>query len=129
MKAPVAKRMFELYASGRHSLSALRTALKSEFGVTLGKSHLEKLLKNPFYSGVFQWQGKFYNGTHQPLVDRAVFDQAQDVFQGFNKPKYRRHDFAFGGLLNCAYDGCTIPAEIKKQKYIYYLLHWPSRKL
>src|ERR1700730_7691675 len=30
-KAPVARRMFELYASGRHSLSTLRTALKGEW--------------------------------------------------------------------------------------------------
>lgn len=59
-------------------------------------------------------------GTHQPLIDRATFDQVQEVFRSHNKPKYRRHEFAFGGLLNCAYDGCTITAEIKKGKYTYY---------
>jgi DNA invertase Pin-like site-specific DNA recombinase len=57
-KAPIAKQMFELYGSGRYSLSTLRTALKAEFGVSMGKSYLEKLLKNSFYCGVFEWQGK-----------------------------------------------------------------------
>jgi hypothetical protein len=53
-------------------------------------------------------------------VDRVLFNQVQQVFRGHNKPKYRRHEFAFGGLLNCAYDGCTVTAELKKAKYVYY---------
>src|SRR5215472_5412198 len=32
-KAPIAKRMFELYATGRYSLSGLRALLKEEFGI------------------------------------------------------------------------------------------------
>src|SRR5262249_55056518 len=50
-KAPIARRMFELYASGQYSLSSLRAALKTEFGISLIKPHLEQLLKNPFYMG------------------------------------------------------------------------------
>ena len=50
-KAPIAKRMFELYASGRFSVMSLRARLKQEFGVVLAKGYLERLLKNPFYVG------------------------------------------------------------------------------
>lgn len=32
-KAPLARRMFELYATGKYSLSQLRLAIRSEFGV------------------------------------------------------------------------------------------------
>jgi site-specific DNA recombinase len=45
------------------------------------------------------------------------------VFRGHNQPKYRKHDFAFGGLLRCAHDDCTVTAEIKKQRYVYYRCH------
>lgn len=117
--APRAKRMFELYASGV-SLSSVGAKLRTEFGVSMAKGYIDRLLKNPFYQGSFEWQGTIYQGTHQPLIDRATFDQVQEVFRSHNKPKYRRHEFAFGGLLNCAYDGCTITAEIKKGKYTYY---------
>ena len=44
----------------------------------------------------------------------------QDVFHGHNRPKYRNHEFAFAGLLKCAYDDCTVTAEIQKGKYTYY---------
>ncbi len=119
-KAPLARRMFELYATGKYSLSQLRLAIKSEFGVTMAKGYLDRLLKNPFYAGSFIWDGKTYTGTQTPLVDRSAFEQVQSVFHGRNKPRYQKHEFAFRGLLSCAYDDCMVTAEIKKQKYTYY---------
>ncbi len=119
-KAPIAKRMFELYASGRFSVMSLRARLKQEFGVVLAKGYLERLLKNPFYVGQFYWEDRLYRGTHTPLVSFECFEQVRRVFQGRNKPHYNSHDFAYRGLLICAYDNCKVTAEIKKEKYIYY---------
>src|SRR6266850_4128530 len=119
-RAAIPKRMFELYASGHHSLSGLRPVLRKEFGVNLAKGYLERLLKNPFYVGQFYWESKLYRGTHTPLVSLALFEQVQDVFRGRNKPRYRTHDFPYRGLLTCAYDNCKVTAEIKKGKYTYY---------
>ncbi len=119
-KAPIAQRMFELYASGQHSLTSLRIAILDEFGINLAKGYLERLLKNPFYSGQFRWENKLYPGTHTPLVSFAQFEQVQAVFRGHNKPHYQTRDFAFRGLLTCAYDNCKVTAEIKKEKYTYY---------
>jgi site-specific DNA recombinase len=119
-KAPLAKRMFELYASGLHSLGNVRKMLKEEFGQLLAKGYLERLLKNPFYKGQFIWEDKLYNGTHTPLISAQLFEQVQSVFRGHNKPKYRKHEFAFSGLLHCAYDNCTVTAELKKNRYTYY---------
>ena len=119
-KAPIAKRMYELYASGQHSLASARKVLKDEFGQLLAKGYLERLLKNPFYKGQFIWEDKLYNGTHTPLVSVEAWEQVQAVFRGHNKPKYRKHEFAFTGLLNCAYDNCAITAEFKKNRYTYY---------
>jgi site-specific DNA recombinase len=42
-RAPFAAKMFELYATGRHSLPSLRALLKKDYGVLLTKAHLEKL--------------------------------------------------------------------------------------
>ena len=119
-KAILAKRMFELYASEQYSLSSLRKELKREFGQILAKGYLDRLLKNPFYHGAFYWEGKLYSGTHAPLIGRELFGRVQSVFRGHNKPKYRKHEFAFGGLLRCAYDNCMVTAEIKKSRYTYY---------
>jgi len=119
-KALIAQRMFALYASGQHSLSSLRKALRVEFGANLAKGYLERLLKNPFYKGQFIWDGGVYSGTQTPLVSADLFEQVQGVFRGHNKPKYRKHEFAFRGLLRCAYDNCLVTAESKKNRYTYY---------
>ena len=119
-KAPIAKRMFELYASGQHSLASVRKILKDELGQLLAKGYLERLLKNPFYKGQFIWEDKLYNGTQTPLISAELFENVQAVFRGRNKPKYRKHDFAFSGLLHCAYDNCAVTAEFKKNRYTYY---------
>ncbi len=119
-KAPVVRRAFELYATGEYSLLTLRKALRNETGVSIARAYLETILRNPFYIGDFVWRGIRYKGTHTPIVDLATFQRVQDVFAGRNKPKYRKHDFAFRGLLVCARDGCTVTTERHKGKYDYY---------
>ncbi len=119
-RAPVPVRAFELYGTGKYSLSTLKKALTTEFGISVARANLEKVLKNPFYIGQFQWEDKLYNGTHTPLISYELFERVQDVFRGHNRPKYRNREFAFAGLLTCAHDNCTVTAEIKKGKYTYY---------
>ena len=99
---------------------ARRVAIRREFGINFAKGYLDRLLKNPFYKGQFWWQGKLYLGTHAPLVSVECFDQVQTVFRAHNKPRYKTHEFAYRGLLTCAYDNCKVTAEIKKEKYTYY---------
>jgi hypothetical protein len=105
---------------GNHSLSSVRKVAKDEFGPAYSNSYLVKILKNPFYVGMFYWGGRLYSGTHTPLVGRDLFDQVQAVFGGHNRPKQKKHQFAFGGLLRCAYDNCMVTMESKKNRYIYY---------
>ncbi len=119
-KAPLARRMFELYATGKYSILQLRSAIMFEFGAKMAKGYLDRLLKNPFYAGLFVWDGKTYVGTQTPIFDRSLFRQVQAVIQGKTKPKYQKREFAFRGLLTCAYDKCLVTAEIKKGKYTYY---------
>jgi site-specific DNA recombinase len=119
-KAPIARRIFALYATGRYSLTGVGKILRAEFGISLGKGYLDRLIKNPFYAGSFFWQDKLYSGTHEPLIDATTHEQVQAVLSNRNRPKYRRREFPFGNLLKCAYDGCTVTAEIKRGKYIYY---------
>ena len=119
-KAPIAQRIFELYGTGKHSLSNLRRVVASETGRLFAKGYRDKILKNPFYSGFFLWKGKTYKGTHTPLVSSELYERVQGVFRSHNRPKQRKHQFAFSGLLRCSYDNCAVTAEVKKGRYIYY---------
>jgi site-specific DNA recombinase len=119
-KAPAVRRMFELYATGDYSLLSLGRRVSEETGLRHPKSYLERILKNPFYIGLFEWDHKIYRGTHTPLIRADLFERVREIFQGRNKPKYRSHEFAYSGLLKCAYDNCTVTAELKRGRYTYY---------
>jgi hypothetical protein len=79
-----------------------------------------QILKNPFYTGAFVWNGKRYQGKHLPLIDKALFDRVQAVAAQRNDTRATAHRFPYTGLLKCAACGCAITAEIKKDRYIYY---------
>jgi len=119
-RAPVLRRIFELYETGNHSLTSLRKAIFEESGVRINRAYLEAMLKNPFYIGRFLWRGVEYKGIHSPLISPERFERVQRVFGSRSKPKYRKHNFAFAGLLRCAHDGCTVTTELQKGRYIYY---------
>jgi site-specific DNA recombinase len=119
-RAPVLSKIFEMYASAQYSLTTLREAVFKTLGVRINRSYLETMLKNPFYIGRFVWQGIEYKGTHEALVSLDLFQRVQDTFAGRSKPNFRKHDFAFAGLLTCAHDGCTVTTELQKGKYVYY---------
>ena len=118
--ASAAKRIFELYATGQYSLLELRIVVRKEIGKTFVKSYLNTMLRNPFYVGKFEWGGQTYLGTQPRLITNELLERVQDILNGRNKRKCRKHDFAFRGLLTCAEDNCTMTAEVQKGKYIYY---------
>lgn len=126
--APLVAQIFKWYASGNLSLSEVaRMVRKSGLaaprnGKSIHKSLIETVLKNPIYHGEISWKGERFPGKHEPLVSREIWDAAQRVLQGGNKPKRRqgRHRWAFQGFVKCGHCGCSLVAEMKKGKYTYY---------
>ena len=116
----ILRRIFELYATGSYSLTTLRKSIFEESGIKINRAYLDAMLKSTFYIGRFVWRGIEYKGRHAPLISPELFERVQRVFVGHNKPKYRKHNFAFAGLLRCAHDGCTVTTELQKNRYIYY---------
>jgi len=77
------------------------------------------MLKNPLYYGVFRYKGEVYEGTHQPIITKKLFDKCQEVMRFRGKPKKKEKKFVFRGLMKCGECGRMITAEIQKG-HIYY---------
>ncbi len=118
-KAPLIKKMFELYATSNYSLKKLvetmhNEGLRTRYGNQLVKSRLASLLSDPFYYGKNRWKNEITNGKQEPLIGKELFDKVQDVLHGKSTPKYRKHLFEFKGLLKCTECGGTITWEKHK---------------
>ena len=124
--APIIDKIFNLYVTGKYSLSDI-TKLCNEIVTEDGKFSIKKstvhsILTNPIYYGEFKWNGNKYIGKHEPIIKRELFQRVQEVLAGKGRcpSKPQKHAFAFQGLLRCAYCGCSMVGEIKKNRYVYY---------
>ena len=128
-KAPLIKRLFQEYSSGKYSLKDLETLslslkLKSQRGrIGLSCSVLEKLLRNKFYIGLFSYGGETYEAKHEPLIDKATFDLVQRILQNRSRPRKTKEllYFPFRGVFNCGECGRAITGErqIKKSGLVF----------
>lgn len=120
------KRAFEMYDSGMYSLRSLTEKLyeegfRSKTGKKVGKTAIEYILKNIFYTGVFKFEDKLYeNAKHKAIINKELFYRVQDRLISPDKAKKQYYEFAYTGLIRCKYCGCLLTAELKKGKYIYY---------
>jgi site-specific DNA recombinase len=124
---PIITQVFKWYATGNYSISdvtegAQAAGLVSRTRKTVSKSNIHQLLRKRFYTGYFDWNGKTYKGSHEPLISIAIFDRVQDILDGryVTKQKGDKNEFAFSGLVTCGHCGCALVAERKKGKYVYY---------
>lgn len=125
-RGPLIAKVFELYATGEYSLAALKRKAR-DLGLThrlgtrpMTKSEIHRMLQNPIYTGDFLWLGKLHQGSHTPLITRDTFEQVQAVLQHKPRGRYRKQRHPFMGLLTCGRCGCTMTAELKKGRYVYY---------
>ena len=127
-QAPLVRRLFEMYGDGIYSLKDA-CKMAADIGLRhrrsrnrLTKSALHDLLNNPIYYGDFFWKGVLYNGCHEPIISKELFDMVQVALNKRSScPTGRqKHDFLFQGMLTCGHCGCAVTADMKKGKYVYY---------
>lgn len=124
-EAKLVRRVFEVYSSGQYPISKIRTILNQEAfrttsGTLVNKSLIERIIKNPFYTGVMLSHGQYYAGNHEPIISKAIFDQAQNVLERATRPKTRNLLFPLRGILQCASCSCQYTASLKKGHQYYY---------
>ncbi|TSA56872.1 recombinase family protein [bacterium] len=124
-RAPHIKKAFELIASGNYSLLMVSDKLHKEGFRTakdnkVNKSSIFHFINNHIYYGAFKWKSKIYQGSHEPIISKELFDRAQETISGPARPSISKNGFPFNNLITCGICNCKVLGEIKKHKYIYY---------
>lgn len=137
--APYIQRLFELAASGTHSLSDLVRLTRDRWKLRIpqrrpnttrrGISHttVDHILRNPFYYGKLVVKGEVHAGVHTPLISKELFDLVQLAMKrrGKTAPRPKRNVFALSGLLWCGLCGRRLTGYRKRKKsgreYVYYV--------
>jgi site-specific DNA recombinase len=135
-RAPLVQWAFEAYATGEWTLTTLTEALcakglrtlphaRNRTPALVQRSAVAHMLSSRYYIGVIKFQGNEYEGQHQPLISRGVFDEVQEVLRsrrvGGNKT--RKHQHYLRGTLFCAECGsrlCFTRAKGHGGEYDYF---------
>lgn len=124
-KGPLVARLFELYATGAHTLrditaEAERIGLRTKGSRPLVLKVIHGILRNPFYAGVIRSRRfGLFPGAHTPLVTQAVFDRVQAVLAGKFVRRTRHHDFLFRRLIHCKTCGRSLIGSLAKGRAYY----------
>ncbi len=120
VKSILVKKTFEAYSTGNFTFAQVRRkindlGLKGTGDGVLSISNYQYLLKNPFYYGLIRYGGEFYEGKHEPIITKKLFDEVQEVMTRKSKPKTDElKPYAYRGLLHCGECGCFITTETQK---------------
>lgn len=134
-------RIWELMLTGAYTVPQIRRFANDEWGLRsptrkkngnrpLSTSTLYRILTNPFYYGVFSYNGTIYRGQHKAMITEDQFWRVQKLLgrKGRPRAKTRRH-FAYTGMIRCGECGSMITAEEKWKRnktndgirhYVYY---------
>ena len=135
INSPLIKKLFEKFASGIYSTEMIAEELYIDGlrhktkGTRLSKATIYRIIKNPFYYGVFWWKGKSYKGSHEPLISKELWENANNRLKDNARPHITQHDFAFSNLLICNDCNHLVGGQIQKKRHIYYSCrHHKNRK-
>ena len=117
-RAPIVKEAFERYATGGETQETLRAFfgkhnICSRTGKLLGNTTISQLLTNPMFYGHFRYRGEVYEGKHEPIITKKLFDDVQTVVNArwrYSPKQNVAEPKAFMGLLHCAECGGGITA-------------------
>ncbi|MCW5726233.1 recombinase family protein [Parvibaculum sp.] len=136
VKAPLVRQAFELYAAGTVSLKDLKSemyvrGLRNKQNGMVTIEGLSGMLRNPFYIGVIRIRktGEVFQGVHEPIIDRALFDRVQATLDGRLNGKVQKHEFTFRRLIRCSECGHVLSGERQKGHAYYRCHHCPGVSL
>jgi site-specific DNA recombinase len=126
---PLIRGTFETYSTARFNLDELRDVmftrgLINRDGKPYSKNAISQILHNPFYMGIIHIvrTGETFQGAHQPLVKKELFDRVQAVLAGRCYLRLAQHDFVFRRMIRCQACGRTLTGELQKG-HVYYRCH------
>lgn len=110
-RAPLVRLAFEMYAAGDATLEDIQAELTDRGLRTrptqrgpagpVSVSKIHQMLQDPYYVGTITYKGDEYPGRHEPLIDRDLFDEVQDILASRGRAGERRrvvHHYLKGTL-------------------------------
>jgi DNA invertase Pin-like site-specific DNA recombinase len=132
VRGPLVAKAFALYATGQWSLETLSQELYSRGlrprkGRRVTRNGWSTALNNPFYVGLIRIEKtrEVFQGVHEPLVGKALFDRVGEILGGRTTHKANIHRFRYQRTLKCSTCGRSLTAS-RRKGHVYYRCATPT---
>ena len=130
-EADLVKKIFRWYLQQNMGVVAISRELNS-LGIKPRKAErwkgtrIHKMITNPLYAGFVRWGGEMAKGTHEPIIEKDMFDSAQETLHQRNhKSRQLRGPNYLNGIVKCGQCGAamhvTYPGIEPKTRFKYYV--------
>jgi hypothetical protein len=118
------RKMWDLMLTGIYSppkileIANNKWGLRTLQGKALARSSIYRIFTNPFYYGWFEYpkgSGNWYQGAYEPMITPEEYDKVQILLGRKGRPRPKKYNFAFTGLIRCGECGTMVTAEEKNQ--------------
>ena len=143
--APIIRRIFTDFVNGKGMVVIARElndmGLRTRRGNLFENRTIRYILRNPVYIGKIRWTptGKanyrvenddtlIIDGTHEPIIDMKLWNQAQEKIKALSRTKYMRQSapkepFMLQGLVRCSACGATLCRSVGASIQCYSYAH------
>jgi site-specific DNA recombinase len=131
-RAPLITLAFDAYATGEWTLQSLAEELahrgltnkgsRSKPSRPISWQGLAKILANPVYTGVVEWNGVQHPGSHEPLVGAETYRRVRELLaaRSVRGCRERKHPHYLKGALFCGVCGRRLSVQVSKGTYTYF---------
>ncbi len=125
IQSRLVRRAFEMYATEEYDIITLANklndlGLRNKQGNPVPYKVLYKMFRNQFYIGTITYRDIPYEGKHEKIIPKSLFDKVQ---LALNKKSYKhktRFAYIFQHLVNCPKCGRRLRCISAKKWYKYY---------
>ncbi|MBB6218100.1 site-specific DNA recombinase [Anaerosolibacter carboniphilus] len=129
------KEIFRLYSEGlgfnKIAVTLNKKGYKTTNNTKWSSSQVSRTLRNSTYVGLIEYNGEFYPGSHEPIIDKALFDKVADILSNNKNNKSNsksKVNYLLKGMLWCGYCGTRIKGNWSSKgaggpKYYHYVCY------
>ena len=130
-EADIVKTIFETYLSTGSTAKVYKRlkadSLFNRQGIPISHEEIRKLLMRAVYIGQIEYQGNIYQGLHDPIISKELFDAAKCLRKERVKKSKVFNYSLFPGLVHCKDCGSVMSAVFSNKikgslriRYFYY---------
>lgn len=111
------REVFQLFLDGK-SINAIQRRLSAHYTTKWSAAKVRNVLKNSVYIGKVHFMGQEYDGVHEPLIDPALFQSANQLLHSMARQEAKtvsqrtpfRAGYLLSGLVYCGRCGARYSA-------------------